>query len=982
LNIKNNQNSSILLIVIVVIALFALLYQSYLSYVKYEENHQVVDALIVLNKIDTVLDDIAHERTSSAVYMGTNHKGDLDKLKQERKAVDEGLEDILELLSNNSNNLKYQLMIEDITHTLLYTRNRVNVLSMDYAHTLFDNYASKVATPLIEMVNSIVRSSSIPNSYFELFNIQENLYAENSFITFLLSGQKEMNTQDLLIWEHFLDEDILPNEKLNYLRGEIFINSSTGDYGVSLKDWDSVYREKSSTIKKMEHTIISTFKNGIDETISNLKYQMFKYLLASMALFIIIVILLSLYKRGVQNSRLLIDTLSDLESDLNEQQRAEIKEVLKTNDTIAIYRFLVNAIKEPSRAKDHFLANMSHEIRTPLNGIIGFTNILKGTELEEDQKEFLAIIEESSNNLIAIVDDILDFSKVASGKIEIENIAFNVMEKFEASIDSYAAKASQKNIDLNLMIDPNLPTELIGDATKISQVIINLLSNAVKFTDEGGTIDIRIEQIVESHNVVTLKFSIKDSGIGMTPIQQEKVFDAFSQADVSTSRKFGGTGLGLTISKKFVSLMGGALALESKEGEGTTFFFSLDLEKSSTATQREGLTVTHLNAVYVTVPNREGINENLQRYIEYHGANFRTESYVDILAMHPSELPDIIFIDHHYIKDEEIISALARLETKTILISTAEIEKCNCNIKDNISKVLYKPVNFSKVVRSLKLVHKNTDDVSSDITEVDDIRSNRVFTDISALVVEDNSINQKLLKNILTNFDITVTIANNGLEALNLRKENRYDIIFMDIQMSVMDGVESTQKILEYESSNEQSHVPIIALTANTLASDRDKYIEIGMDRYLKKPIDVADLTAIIEEYFPIREIRDSIPFEGQTTPKEGVAPCIILYKETDLTAKIYTAVLNNLGYSVDMYSSMDTFLDNIDKRSYKFGLFDIQPFKRINSENFVVDLIRESGITPIAFVENEKESKSDYCETLKSVGHANEISEKLRNCG
>ncbi len=980
MKIKNNKISSLFLIAIVVIALLGLLYQTYLSYTQYKEHNQMMEHIVLIDKIDTALSSIDQERRASAIYMGTNHKGDLAKLKKYREVVDIELNNIFGLLANHDTSSKYQLVMQDISKSLLYTRNRVDVLSMDYSHILFDNYASKVAKPLIEIVNTLAKSSLVLDSYLELFKAKENLYAESSFISFFLSGQKEMDYQDLLLWERFLNEDIFSTVALNDLRGEIFINSSTGDYGVSLKDWNMANMQKNNTINKIEHNSLLKLKEGIAKDIDIIKYQAFKYMLASIALFIIFIILFFIYKKGVDNNRILIDTLSDLESDLDATQREEIKKVLKKNDTIAIYRFLVNAIKEPNRAKDHFLANMSHEIRTPLNGIIGFTNILKDTELKEDQREFVAIIEESSNNLISIVNDILDFSKVASGKVEIENIAFNVMEKFEASIDSYAAKASQKNIDLNLMIDPNLPTELMGDATKISQVIINLLSNAIKFTNDGGRVDISIEQLSVSHNVVTLKFSIKDSGIGMSPEQQEKVFDEFSQADVSTSRKFGGTGLGLTISKKFISLMGGDLELESKEGEGTTFFFSLNLEKSPASVKRESLKLTHLNSVYVTVPNREKRSGNLQKYIEYHGVNFRTESYVDILSMEKSELPDIIFIDHHYIEDESIIGSLAKLDTKTILISTAEIEQCNCEVKDDVFKVLYKPINFSKVVRSLNHLDRNTSIVSSDIAEVNDITSNRVFKNLSALVVEDNIINQKLLKNILTNFDITVTIANNGLEAFNMRKENGYDIIFMDIQMPVMDGVDSTKKIIEYERLNEELHVPIIALTANTLPSDRDMYLSIGMDRYLKKPIDVADLTAIIEEYFPINEIRDVMPINNALGKKEIVQPNVILYKETDLTAKIYKAVLNNLGYSVDMYSSMDKFIDNIDKRDYKFALFDRKPFKSIHSENFVVDLIRESGITPIAFV--EKESENDYCETLKSVGHANEISEKLRRCG
>ena len=972
MNIKHNRNSSIFFMTIVIGLFFTMLYYTYSSYVKYDKQADELEEIVLIEKINSTLNDIDKERTYSAIYMGTNHKEDLQRLKESRELVNRKIDDISKLLSLNNIYTIHKPVITNISTTLSYSRDRVNVLSMNYNHILFENYIDKVVEPLMGILNHLTEESSLSKDYFQFVLDNENIYSEKSFISFILSGQKVMNNKDLTKWETIIDKDSTTKANLNNLRGKILIGSVSGKYDISLKDWINTNIQKINDIKKREQLAILEVQNTINNKLESSKYTLIQYALLSITFLTIFIMILYLYTKSAKDSRFLIDTLSDLESDLNANQREEIKRVLKKKDTLAIYKFLVNAIKEPNRAKDHFLANMSHEIRTPLNGIIGFTNILKETELKEDQQEFLSIIEESSNNLISIVNDILDFSKVASGKIEIENIAFNVMEKFEVSIDSYAAKAAQKNINLNLMIDPNLPMELMGDAPKISQVIINLLSNAVKFTDEGGVIDIIIEQLFEDDNVVKLKFSIKDSGIGMSLEQQAKVFDAFSQADVSTSRKFGGTGLGLTISKKFISLMGGELELTSKEGEGTTFFFSLSLKKSPNSSQRETLGLTNINAIYVTRPDKAWMSDNIKSYIEYNGANFRTVNYVDVLAMKRSELADILFIDHQYIEDEGIIESLLELDTKTIFISTTEIESCKCPLKKKISKVIYKPMNFSKTVRSLTTINKKVVPENSNIEEINNISSTSIFTNISALIVEDNVINQKLLDRILSNFDIDVTIASNGLEAVDLRQKNSYDIIFMDIQMPVMDGVEATKKIIEYEKENNLTHIPIVALTANVLTSDRNKYLESGMDEYLKKPIDVADLTTIIEEYFPIEEIRKSMPVNIENNFNSNV----ILYKETPLTAKIYTAVLNNLGYHVDMYSSANEFIENIEKQTYKFALFDSMPFKNINSENFVVELIRDSGATPIAFV--DKKDENTYCETLNSVGHANEISEKL----
>ena len=291
--------------------------------------------------------------------------------------------------------------------------------------------------------------------------------------------------------------------------------------------------------------------------------------------------------------------------------------------------------------------------------------------------------------------------------------------------------------------------------------------------------------------------------------------------------------------------------------------------------------------------------------------------------------------------------------------------------------MLYKPINYSKIVRTLKLADTPLASKKQKVTEVKKQDVDKIFSNIKALVVEDNLINQKLIKTVLSNFGMIVGVANNGLEALNLRKENQYDIIFMDIQMPIMSGVESTQKILEYEQSNQKKHIPIVALTANTSQSDRETYLSSGMDKYLKKPINIGELTAILEAYFPLQELRDTLILNRKKKSNNSNQKShIILYKETPLTAKIYSAVLSNLGYIVDKYSSEDKFLEQLNNSHYAFALFDAKPFSKINADSFVVDLIRDSGATPIAFV--EKDNKSQYCETLQSVGTVEEIQEKL----
>jgi CheY-like chemotaxis protein len=469
---------------------------------------------------------------------------------------------------------------------------------------------------------------------------------------------------------------------------------------------------------------------------------------------------------------------------------------------------------------------------------------------------------------------------------------------------------------------------------------------------------------------------VKDSGIGINEEQQSKIFDAFSQADASTSRKFGGTGLGLTISSKLVNLMGGKLDIESVEGEGTTFFFSIALKKSEKSLTRIKPNLEHLNVAYLSIGDGKKIDGNLDAYVKYGGASFKTYSYQEILDEGDALLADIIFVERKAIKSDMEMKALLELNRKIVILTTTEMMSCNSAIKEKISKVIYKPVNLSKTLLALNVAESSSVVVDKKVKRVNNIKSNKVFTGVKALVAEDNLINQKLIKNILNRFDISVTLVENGAEAFDAYTKGQYNIIFMDIQMPIMSGVEATEKIIAYEKESGLRHIPIVALTANVIESDKEKYLKSGMDRYLKKPIDVKELVAVIENLFPINELRDSLVLEEQEGEEKSSLSTIILYKETELTGKIYSAVLNNLGYKVDVYSEENEFLEQLDSKEYSFALFDAKPFKTINSDRLVIDLIRDSGATPIAFV--EKETPINYCATLNPIGTVKEIEYKL----
>ncbi len=501
-----------------------------------------------------------------------------------------------------------------------------------------------------------------------------------------------------------------------------------------------------------------------------------------------------------------------------------------------------------------FLASMSHEIRTPLNGIVGLTELLDGTKLTDEQKEFVSMIRESSHNLTVIVNDVLDVSKMNADKMELESISFDIFKKIESSVGMFVAKIDTKEIDLNLFVDPRIPQNLIGDPTRLSQVIINLVSNAVKFTDTKGKIGVYAEYLKQDNDDITFKVSVSDSGIGLSKEQQSKIFEAYGQADASTTRKSGGTGLGLTISRKIIETMGSKLQVESEEGVGSTFFFTLTLKTDETNEEKDHSQYRDLN-VGLLLPDKTTDSELetiFKKYVEHLGATFRQYSNADLFEIDSRvALPDILIIEYHHIISEEKLKQFSELNCKCVLMTSSNLQSHIESERFAFEEIIYAPVTLEKIIKILCIREKEPVLTMQEI-KIEEVKT---FDDINVLVAEDNPINQKLIKIVLENFGLKVTIASNGEEAYELRKTEEYDIIFMDIQMPVMSGVESTKMILEYEEKKSLEHIPIIALTANALAGDREKYMNEGMDDYTTKPLQIDKIKVLIEQYTAVKQI-------------------------------------------------------------------------------------------------------------------------------
>ena len=873
-----NKNTLNILIIIVMILVSVSSYYTYTFYQKYSTVKQHTKTSSFVYKIESTLGKIAFERVDTAKYLAIKESSSLEKVKQRRNAVDRALSELEAFAAQNSQYTIFHTQITDVRSALKEVRKEVDEVSESYKNIFVNVYHRKVFGPLLEILKEItaVEKSKMVHSdlamYVNYTILKENSVLENTGIHFVLYGAKIMSDEDRVLWAQLVRKDTLPkldilldkelsakisellsekqfNKTITLERDMIRYEARKGNYSVSVEGWVNKIDIKMDYFKVVQALLREEIHKIEQKQQTQTTWPL---ILAAVIMLILLLVLFGfarVYSKKQKDRLISSDTLKDISVVFNKNQQKEIRRLIQNGKEDHIFKFLIQAIKDANQTKDLFLASMSHEIRTPLNGILGFTELLKDSDTKEEREEYISVIEKSSANLLSIVNDILDLSKIKAQKIELENIEFDPIDSFEAAVENYAAKASEENIDFNIFLDPHLPTLLIGDPTKISQIIVNLVSNAIKFTSKNGEVNVRIEKLSESTEGVKIKFSVSDTGIGITDEQKKNIFDAFTQADVSTSRQYGGTGLGLSISGKFVEHMGGKLNIRSVKNEGSTFYFTLQMKKAASATKRkvEDMSAFTVGILDPHIEEEYFINKDLVAYIAYTGAKIQHYTDESLLALKgSSHLPDILFIDHQFRHRGAEIEQFLAFDTKIIMLSTGDQKRNLKRYKSRIDKILYKPINFTKTLKML-----------SDKEEVTETKKKIIFENVHVLVAEDNVINQKLILNVLNRLGIEVSIANNGLEALEQRMENEYDMIFMDVEMPVMGGMESTGKILSYERKNTKEHIPIVALTANALSGDREKYIGAGMDAYLSKPIELEALNNLLRDHFEERIVED-----------------------------------------------------------------------------------------------------------------------------
>ncbi|WP_297432108.1 ATP-binding protein [Sulfurimonas sp.] len=1038
----------------IVILFFVTSYFVYTSYDSYKAAQLLQNKLSTNRELNDLLNNISRERGMTVIYLANSSQNTLKSLIKQRKIVDTLAKKYLQNIKKSPNRLSVALK-EIQQSRLLVDEHKISF------ENVYQNVYAKARNIAIEELEKITNEqldtniNEYANKYIEFVRASAYTAAERDYLSYTIAKSTPLNEESINKWISLiakadaLDYDTLKNkmlvsklnnifknedatellEDINGQRAAILVEAAQGKYDTNAGVWFAMLSEKINMISNAEEILLET----MDARAATIKTDALQLLAITLTIWLISVILaifgFLLSNEIAKNILNLENVLKRVADDTNDTSQKREINLHTAKGTEKAYNLLEHIIEqtrldkesaqEASEAKSMFLANMSHEIRTPLNGIVGFTELLKDTDLQDEQSEFVEIIEKSSENLLEIINNILDLSKIESNKLEIEDVIFNPIEEFESAVEVYSVRASEKQIDLACFIDPELEQPIKGDPTKIKEVIINLLSNAVKFTSSSGVINVDIrKQTSLQEGVTRVRFEVEDSGIGVTSEQKSKIFEAFSQADTSITRKYGGTGLGLTISARFIELMGGQLDLQSEPGEGTTFFFTLDFEEIKTKNRTLKGAYSKINALILESKHKTKRQDSyLLEYLDFYGVSYtKYKDLAELESLQKQINYDLLFVDYEHCNEREL-NWYASLRQKLILITKSFYMKTIESFDIEIFKTLYEPLNNTKLKSALESYQSEN--------FITLIQEKRVLTNIDmesakfnakVLVAEDNIINQKLIKRTLEDLGLTVSIASNGLEAFQKRKDGYFDLIFMDIQMPFLDGIEATKEILEFEEDYHRIHVPIIALTANALKGDRERFIEAGLDEYTTKPLVRSEIVLLLTQFLsdkiidareePDIKIEPEAAIEEELTEeikveepeaaveeqeveevaveeeeqipeqrqKQEYKADIILAKKSPFETKLFQKVLDSLGYSYDVANTTAELESMIADNNYKVILFD-KELQNLNIEAFsklVKSASQESNLeTYLVLMNNNDNNGEDLAyvhETIRNI--------------